>query len=180
MSSESLDRRIVAALERATLDEDISKRLTGDDWAASETGLVDRIADAVDVPATLVATRLRELRDDGVIRGYRPRIDYDTLGYSHVATLRLVVAPGTTDTVCERLRAESGMVDVYQVTEPHDVVAVGRFRSTDAMNQVIRRLLVDRDVTTVKVNVVINALRDHRLPGDSEAEQRSPGDSEPE
>lgn len=164
MTTESLDRRIVAALEREGRTGQLQERLSGDEQPGPETELLTRVADTVGAPAAEVTDRLRDLQERGVIQGYRPRIDYHALGHSHVAVIRLAVTGGESEAVCNRLRDKSEIVDVYKVTAPHDVVAVGRFPDPDAMNRLVRRLHVDEDITSVKADVVIDIVRDHDVP----------------
>lgn len=164
MTPESLDRRIVAALEREGATGRLHERLGGEDTPWSESELITRVADVVGAPATEVRERLRDLRERDVIGGYRPRIDFHALGYTHVAVIRLSVAGGASDAVCSRLRDDPAIVDVYQVTAPHDVVAVGRFPDPDAMNRLVRQLHVDEAVTSVRPDVVIDVVCDHELP----------------
>ena len=50
------------------------------------------------------------------------------------------------------------MVSVYEVTGDHDIIAIGKFEDTDAMNDQIKRILTDDDVRESNTSVVLNAV----------------------
>jgi DNA-binding Lrp family transcriptional regulator len=61
------------------------------------------------------------------------------------------------------------MVSVYEVTGDHDVIAIGKFRDTDAMNEQIKELLVDPDIKESNTSVVLNTvLENEQFPLDVE------------
>ncbi|MBX0295998.1 HTH-type transcriptional regulator Lrp [Haloarcula nitratireducens] len=140
---DDIDRRVVNALLR-------DGRASARDVAA-ETG----------VAATTVSRRMDQLAETGVIEEYTARIDYAALGYDVTAVFQLSVEGSGLESVTERLRDQSNMVAVYEVTGSHDVVAVGKFRDTGEMNARIKDLLTDPDVRSAATSVVLNTVREH-------------------
>lgn len=114
---------------------------------AVETGIVRNRVDE----------RLDRLEAAGVIRGYTARVDYDRVGYDVTALLQLSI---TDDRVLERLSANPQFVAVYEVTGPEDVVAVGKFPDTDAMNETVTDLLTDEGVESLRTSVALDVLRE--------------------
>lgn len=53
------------------------------------------------------------------------------------------------------------MLSVYEVTGDHDVVAIGKFRDTDEMNDRIKTLLTDPDINESNTNIVLNTVSEH-------------------
>jgi DNA-binding Lrp family transcriptional regulator len=143
MDIDDTDRRIVNAL-------------LGDGRASARD-----IAAETGVAATTVTKRLSDLEDRGVIESYIPTVDYDALGYDVTAVFRLSVEGNGLGTVVERLRDHDRMVGVYEVTGSDDIVAIGKFRSTDSMNTEIKDLLTDPSITATKTNVVLETVREY-------------------
>ncbi|WP_435334076.1 HTH-type transcriptional regulator Lrp [Haloarchaeobius sp. TZWWS8] len=114
------------------------------------------LAEELDVSVTTVSNHVSALEDEGVIRGYTPKIDYDLLGYDVTAILQLKVEGSALPDVTERLRAEKQMVSVYEVTGDYDVIAIGKFEDTDGMNTQIKRLLTDPEIKESNTSVVLN------------------------
>ena len=119
------------------------------------------LGDELDVSVTTVSNHLRDLEDEGVIRGYTPIIDYDKLGYDVTAVLQLKVEGSALPDVTEKLRQEKQMVSVYEVTGDYDVIAIGKFTDTDGMNDQIKAILTDADIRESNTSVVLNAVTEN-------------------
>ncbi|MEF8840288.1 MAG: HTH-type transcriptional regulator Lrp [Haloarculaceae archaeon] len=140
MTYENLDEKLINALL--------------DDGRASLRSLAERL----DVSVTTVSNHLSDLEDRGVIDGYTPKVDYDELGYDVTAVIQLKVEGSALPEITDRLKGHEQMVSVYEVTGDHDVIAIGKFRDTDAMNDQIKELLVDPDIKESNTSVVLNAV----------------------
>ena len=144
MTYENLDEKLINALL--------------DDGRASLRSLAERL----DVSVTTVSNHLSDLEERGVIRGYTPKVDYDELGYDVTAVIQLKVEGSALPEITDRLKDHQQMVSVYEVTGDHDVIAVGKFRDTDAMNDQIKELLVDPDIKESNTSVVLNTVIENK------------------
>jgi DNA-binding Lrp family transcriptional regulator len=140
MTYENLDRKLVNALL--------------DDGRASLRSL----AEELDVSVTTVSNHISDLEEDGIIQGYTPAVDYGKLGYDVTAVIQLKVEGDALPDITDRLQDHRHMVSVYEVTGDHDVVAIGKFRDTDHMNEGIKALLTDPDIKESNTSVVLNAV----------------------
>jgi len=143
MTYENLDRKLVNAL-------------LGDGRASLRS-----LAEDLDVSVTTVSNHLSDLEDDGIIRGYTPKVDYDALGYDVTAILQLKVEGSGLEEVTEELTEARQMVSVYEVTGDHDIIAVGKFTDTDDMNDAIKTLLNNPHIKESNTSVVLNAAKEH-------------------
>jgi DNA-binding Lrp family transcriptional regulator len=134
------------------LDARLINALLGDGRASLRS-----LGEQLDVSVTTVSNHLSDLEEGGVIQGYAPMVDYDELGYDVTAVLHLKVEGDSLPAVTETLQSEPQMVSVYEVTGDHDVVAIGKFRDTDDMNDQIKRLLSDANIKESNTSVVLNA-----------------------
>jgi DNA-binding Lrp family transcriptional regulator len=146
--TDSLDRRLVAAL------------------CADGRADVRSLAAETDAVATTVQDRLRALEDDGVIRGYTARLDYDRLGYE-TAIFQLSVDRKDVDDVTARLRERREFVTVYETSGHHTVVAVGKFGDENAIGTCLQGLHADAAIRTVDV-VRAEVVREADCPTPSE------------
>jgi len=154
MDIDDIDRQIVNALLG-------NGRASARDIAA-ETG----------VAATTVSKRLATLEDEAVVEGYMPTVDYGALGYDVTAVFHLSVEGTGLGPVVDRLQAHDHMIGVYEVTGSHDIVAIGKFTTTDEMNREIKDLLTDADVRAANTSVVLNVVREYeQFPVDVESEE---------
>lgn len=135
------------------LDAKLINALLGDGRASLRS-----LAEELDVSVTTVSNHLRDLEEEGVVEGYTPIVNYDALGYDVTAILQLKVEGSKLPDITERLKDEKQMISVYEVTGDYDVMAVGKFRDTDGMNQQIKSLLTDADIRESNTSVVLNAV----------------------
>jgi DNA-binding Lrp family transcriptional regulator len=143
MTYENLDRKLVNALL--------------DDGRASLRSL----AEDLDVSVTTVSNHLSDLEDQGIIQGYTPKVDYDSLGYDVTAILQLKVEGNALKEVVDNLQEHRQMLSVYETTGNHDIVAVGKFVDTDDMNDEIKSLLTHPDIKESNTSVVLNTAKEH-------------------
>jgi DNA-binding Lrp family transcriptional regulator len=143
---DDLDERLVSALQA--------------DGRASASDL----ARAADAATSTVTRRLRRLEAAGVVAGSRPTVDYDELGYDVTAVFRLDVDGQGLADVVEALRETGRMVGVYEVTGSDDVVAIGKFASTDEMNAQIKDLVTHPHVRSATTDIVLDTVCEYEPP----------------
>ena len=139
-----------------TLDTELINALL-DDGRASLRGM----AEELDVSVTTVSNHLETLQDTGIVTGYTPKLDYETLGYDVTAIIQLKVKGTAVSEVTTRLQSQDQMISVYEVTGNHDIMAIGKYIDTDEMNQQIKTLLSDADINESNTSVVLNAASEH-------------------
>ncbi|WP_435362043.1 Lrp/AsnC family transcriptional regulator [Haloarchaeobius sp. DFWS5] len=112
---DTLDKRILYTLQEA------ARHTSSNDIAAS-----------LDVSASTVRNRIRQLESEGVIRGYHADVDYEGAGYQ-LFTLIVCTAP-----IPEREELAAAAADVPGVVEVQEVM-------TGESNVLVRAIGVDGD-----------------------------------
>ena len=138
------------------LDTDLINELLGDGRASLRS-----LAETLDVSVTTVSNHLQNLEETGVIRGYSPIVDYDALGYDVTAIMQLTVDGSALSNVTESLRDHRQILSVYEVTGGFDVIAIGKFRDTEDMNDQIKSLLNDSGINESNTSVVLNTVSEY-------------------
>jgi len=149
--------------------DDIDRKLLARLLADGRAGASD-LAEAAGVATSTATKRLQRLEDDGIIEGYRPEIDYASFGYQVTAVFRIDVEGTGVGSLVEDLLTSGRMVGVYEVTGSDDVVAIGKFESTEVMNAQIKDLLTHEHVRSASTNIVLNTVREYEhppVPGES-------------
>ena len=133
------------------LDAKLINALLGDGRASLRS-----LAEELDVSVTTVSNHLRDLENESVVERYTPRVNYDAIGYDVTAIIQLKVEGSALPSITDRLEEQKQMTTVYEVTGDYDVIAVGKFRDTDGMNEQIKELLTDTDIRESNTSVVLN------------------------
>ncbi|MFW5965630.1 MAG: HTH-type transcriptional regulator Lrp [Halodesulfurarchaeum sp.] len=115
------------------------------------------VGESLGVSVTTVSNHLRDLETAGTIKGFVPVIDYDTLGYDVTAILQLKVEGEALPEITKRMQSMDRMITVYEVTGEFDIIAVGKFEDTDAMDDAIKQLLVEPAIKESNTSVVLSA-----------------------
>ncbi|QFU81463.1 HTH-type transcriptional regulator Lrp [Natronorubrum aibiense] len=138
------------------LDAKLVNALLGDGRASLRS-----LAEELDVSVTTVSNHLSDLEEQGVIEGYTPRVNYDAVGYDVTAVIQLQVEGNALPDITDTLRDHRQMISVYEVTGDYDVIAIGKFKDTDGMNDQIKQLLTDPDIKASNTSVVLNAVSEN-------------------
>lgn len=138
------------------LDAKLINALLGDGRASLRS-----LAEELDVSVTTVSNHLRDLENESVVEGYTPRVNYDAIGYDVTAIIQLKVEGSALPSITSRLEKQKQMTTVYEVTGDYDVIAVGKFRDTDGMNDQIKELLTDTDIRESNTSVVLNPVAEN-------------------
>ncbi|SDC84737.1 HTH-type transcriptional regulator Lrp [Natrinema hispanicum] len=138
------------------LDADLVNELLGDGRASLRS-----LAETLDVSVTTVSNHLSALEDEGVIEGYTPRVDYDALGYDVTAIMQLKAEGSALPEITQTLKDHRQMISVYEVTGDYDVIAIGKFKDTDDMNDEIKSLITDPDIKQSNTSIVLNIVSEN-------------------
>jgi DNA-binding Lrp family transcriptional regulator len=138
------------------LDSKLVNALLGDGRASLRS-----LAEELDVSVTTVSNHLSDLEEEGVIRGFTPIVDYDAAGYDVTAVMQLKVEGDALGEITETLREHDQMLSVYEVTGDYDIIAIGKFKDTDNMNDQIKALITDPDITQSNTSIVLNSVAEN-------------------
>jgi len=140
MEEEKLNRKILQ-----TLMEDGRKSIR-------------EVAREIDVSPSTVSNHLEGLMEDGVIKRFKPAIDYEKLGLDLTAITKIQAKGSELSEIVDRLRDEANLTHVYEITGEFDILVIGKFDSRESMNREIKRMLnfsaVERADTSIVLNVV--------------------------
>ncbi|MFA9416902.1 HTH-type transcriptional regulator Lrp [Natrinema sp. HArc-T2] len=135
------------------LDADLVNELLGNGRASLRS-----LAETLDVSVTTVSNHLSDLEEEGVIEGYTPVVDYDAVGYDVTAVMQLKAEGSALPEITQTLKDHRQMISVYEVTGNYDVIAIGKFKDTDDMNEEIKSLITDPDIKQSNTSIVLNTV----------------------
>jgi DNA-binding Lrp family transcriptional regulator len=121
---------------------------------------VRQLAERLAVSPSTVAARLRELRERGILTGFRPEIDYRKLGYGLVAITKIKARGDALPAIVAALTEDPRLTHVYEITGDFDVLVIGRFRDESEMNIEIKRMLGLPGIEGTSTSIVLSAAKD--------------------
>lgn len=115
-----------------------------------------QLAAELGVAASTVGHRLRDLEERGVIRGYRPLLDYRKLGLGLVAVTRIKARGDALPAIVRALTGHPHLTHVYEITGEFDVMVIGRFSDESEMNREIKSMLGLPGIEGTNTSVVLD------------------------
>ena len=142
MTYKDLDARLIRALQ-----QDARRSLRS-------------LAEELGVSASTVGHRLSDLVERGVIRGFKPDLDYAKLGFGLVAVTKIKARGDALPSIVEALTSDSRLTHVYEITGEFDVLTIGRFRDEGEMNREIKRMLSLPGIEGTNTSIVLSTAKE--------------------
>jgi DNA-binding Lrp family transcriptional regulator len=118
------------------------------------------IAAQVGVSTTTVSHRVGNLMEAGIIKGFKPLLDYGKLAYA-LTTVSQIKAQGRgIPKIVEDLVKDRNLMTVYEITGEYDVLVVGKFRNEETMNREIKRLLNHPQIEGTNTSIVLSTAKE--------------------
>lgn len=138
-----------------TADEKILKELSKD-ARVSYRALAQKLGLAIGT----IASRVRRLESNGVIKGYTCIIDYERIGYDIVALIEFTVSKGRLEEVEKKISEKKNVYGVYDVTGLTDSVILARFRDRRELNSFVKDLLKMDYIERTNTHVILNVVKE--------------------
>jgi len=118
----------------------------------------NKIADSLGIAVGTAYNRVKNMEDNGILKGYTVMVDSAKLGYG-LTSLILIEAEGRNLPEVEKELAKlDEVICIYDITGDYDIAVIARFKNRSTLNNFIKSTLkmphVKRTVTNVVLNVV--------------------------
>jgi DNA-binding Lrp family transcriptional regulator len=119
-----------------------------------------QIGKRLSISTTTVASRVREMEKSGMIRGFRPLVDYRKLGFGITAVTLIKAVGGKIPALMEDLKADPQLTHVYEITGEFDLLVIGKYRDTDMMNREIKKLLSHKAIKETNTSIALGTAKE--------------------
>jgi len=123
------------------------------------------IARKLNLAPGTVLSRIRQMEEDKIIRGYSANLDYEKVGYQLTAVTEIVVSKGKLLEVDKKIARLPSTCAVYDVTGETDAIVIAKFRSRKELSDFTKTLLSIPFVERTNTHVVLTTIKeDFRVP----------------
>ena len=119
----------------------------------------DALASAADASAATVSFRRARLEATDVVRGYKPALNYDALGFQ---TVLLHLRSREPTATAETLGDHTGVVSVYETTGHHNVLAVVRVADDADLDALVEAITTDTAVSAATASPASRTVCEYR------------------
>ena len=142
MALDSVDRAIVEALCE---DARLSHR---------------QLAQKVGVAQGTISNRLRKLESEGVIQGYAPILNAESVGWGMTVMAGLCIEKGKIMDVQRHISSDSRVFSVYDVTGDWDSMVLARVKDREDLDNLTKTVFTLDGITRSYTHVVLNTVKE--------------------
>ncbi|HIP88913.1 MAG TPA: Lrp/AsnC family transcriptional regulator [Thermococcus paralvinellae] len=139
---DELDRKILSLLQK---DARLSYR---------------EIAKELDVAVGTVYNRLRKLEEEGVLKGFYPKLDYEKLGYELTAIIGIRAQGKRIIQIEREIAKDDHVLCVYDVTGEYDIIVIAKFKGREDMNRFVKKVLAIDGVEKTNTHVAMDIVKE--------------------
>lgn len=119
-----------------------------------------KIADSLGIAVGTVYNHVKNLEDDGILKGYTVIVDSNKLGYGLTALI-LIQADGRYLTEVEKELAQLyDVISIYDLTGNYDIAIIARFKDRSKLNNFIKNIQKMPNVKKTVTNVALNIIKE--------------------
>ena len=112
------------------------------------------------ISGVMAASRINNLEDRGVMKGYSVILDPVKLGYDLTAIIFVQTEGGYLKDLENELSQMSNIIALYEITGDFDVVAIVKLKDRDSLNNLIKNLLVTPHIKKTMTNITLNVVKE--------------------
>ena len=142
MALDSVDRAIVEALCE---DARLSHR---------------QLSQKVGVAQGTISNRLRKLESEGVIQGYAPILNAESVGWGMTVMAGLCIEKGKIMDVQKHISSDSRVFAVYDVTGDWDSMVLARVKDREDLDNLTKTVFTADGITRSYTHVVLNTVKE--------------------
>ena len=144
MKIEELDRKILSVLNR-------NARMS-----------FRRIAKELRISPTTLYTKVKKLERSGVLKGYIPLINKESVGYDLMAIISLRVKQEKDIEVQKAVAKFPQVGAVYEVTGDWDLILVCYFKGRDDLTNFLKKELPLTNIERANTHLVLNVIKEEK------------------
>ena len=110
--------------------------------------------------AIVASSRIKNLEDKGILKGYTAILDPVKLGYDLTAVIFIQTEGGYIKDLENELSQMSNVITIYEITGDFDIVAIVKLKDRDSLNTLIKNLLVTPHIKKTMTNITLNVVKE--------------------
>jgi len=113
------------------------------------------IADKLGIATSTVTGRFQKLEEKGIITGFKPKIDYEELGFELTAMIAIKAEAQKIEATAEKLESNKRVISFFEVTGKTDMIVISRFIDRQDMNAFLKELQQTDGIRSTETNVIL-------------------------
>ncbi len=119
-----------------------------------------KIGEKMGISSVNATSRINNLEDRGLIKGYTVILDPVKLGYDLTAIIFVQTEGGYLKDLENELSQMSNIIALYEITGDFDVVAIVKLKDRDGLNSLLKNLLVTPHIKKTMTDITLNVVKE--------------------
>ncbi len=121
-----------------------------------------KIAKELNVSPATFHNKIKKLENSGVLKGYIPLIDIESLGFNLIAVIALRVNQEKDNEVQDAISKFPQIGAIYEVTGDWDLILICYFRGRKDLTDFIKKKLQLKNIERAVTHLVLNVVKEER------------------
>ena len=122
-----------------------------------------KLASKLKISFVTVMNRIKRLEKEGIIERYTPKVNYGKLGYGIHIIVEVRIAKGKLLELEKRIAMTPQIYSVYDTTGEFDAVLIGRFKTTRAMDNFLKKIQTYDFVERTSTRLILNTIKEAQV-----------------
>jgi len=122
-----------------------------------------KLASKLKISFVTVMNRIKRLEKEGVIQKYSAKIDYSKLGFEIPVIIEVRISKGKLFELEKKMASSPNIYAVYDTTGEFDATIIGRFRTTRAMDNFLKKIQTYDFVERTSTKLILNTIKENQI-----------------
>jgi DNA-binding Lrp family transcriptional regulator len=114
-----------------------------------------QLARELSKPRTTIGLRVRLLENNAIIKGYRPIVNWEKLGYSIQGYVGICCPDNVTPTLLNILKSDNSIEETFEVTTgKYDIFAKCKFKDRNEITELQKRIITIEGVKSIDIYLI--------------------------
>lgn len=118
-----------------------------------------KLSKKMNISFVTVMNRIKKMESNGVIEKYRPKINYEKLGYEVNVMVEIRISNGKLFELEKKIAKLPGVFAVYDTTGDFDATIFARFKSTRTLDTFIKKVQTFDFVERTQTKLILNTIK---------------------
>jgi Lrp/AsnC family transcriptional regulator for asnA, asnC and gidA len=117
-------------------------------------------ADKMGFSAIVAFSRIKNLEEKGILKGYTAILDPVKLGFDLTVVIFIQTEGGYLKDLENELSQMTNVIALYEITGDFDVVAIVKLKDRDSLNSLLKNLLVTPHIKKTMTDITLNVVKE--------------------
>ncbi len=118
------------------------------------------IAQKMGISTVTVLNRLKQLKNEKIIKAFTTELDYEKLGYDVQAIISLRISRGKLFEVEQKIAVDSHVFAVYDTTGDFDSIVIAKFKSRKGLDTFLKKIQTYDFVERTDTKLILNTIKE--------------------